>query len=132
MRSTVNLIKNGYYYFIDPELKERNGLYDLGSLISYLGDYEGQWDKLAEVFKSRKLELILKEEGGKVLVGRRLKERDDATFGLDDEGRKQANFELYSGILHNCFRRLAKIRRYEKEPDQYEDQKKCIHHVFFC
>ncbi len=39
---------SGVVYFIDPELKRRKSLADLGNFIAYLGDYEDHWERIVQ------------------------------------------------------------------------------------
>jgi len=56
--SPANIIRRegtGIEYFIDPELKRRNRFADLGSFLSYLGDFEDAWERLARIVEPNEL-----------------------------------------------------------------------------
>jgi len=114
--SQDNIIRhavNNKFYFIDPELKERNEFADLGSLLSYLGNYEDYWDRLAIGSPEEKVRLYMEEKG---VEPKGIFKGVKPTEG----GRPEVIKNLYSNILHYSLRQISKARTRVKRP--YEAQ----------
>jgi len=116
--------ESGLYYYLDPELKERNGFSDLGSLISYSGDFEHLWCDLGEMLHRSKLETAVRQGNGKVkgLGGR---------IAITEEGKAKSRFDFFANLLNPSFRKMAKILTadYEINPDSFNIQRDNIFKV---
>ncbi|MDD5182248.1 MAG: hypothetical protein PHC66_03700 [Candidatus Nanoarchaeia archaeon] len=117
----------GKLFVIDPELKRRNEFAGLGSLLAYSGNYENLWDGLAERYKLRKIKLKVEQENGQVNVGLIRSLFNAQPFSLTNEGKKTAQREIRSNIIHYSIRKIAK--RIADGEEDYKLQQKNIERV---
>ncbi len=103
--SPDNLIydTNGELCWIDPEIKRRHDFAGIGCFLSYLGNFEHLWDRLAYLSKQSKIEMSVERENGKF--------KGIPLLRIDEQGKIKSRFELYGNLMHYSLRRLAKIKR---------------------
>jgi len=138
--SPTNMLvdETGEVYFIDPELEEKSGLVDVGSLLAYLGmwfDLREHWDSLALRFKHADLAAIVTDEGASASVSvksegvkrgdrKRAQELIDknavTSFTIHRDTERDVLFRLYAALFHKTFKILAKNQKTNLYPKECE------------